>query len=101
MILDKGCFHGLTFNEKRRYLENIYRLLDIIGTSLLYAFLDQGDQSPGISEQEIQMNSSKFKNVQLQDGVDHGNKESVWLGCHHLTDELYDQVCKSGLDFIN
>lgn len=87
LILDIGCFHGLTFHEKRRYLENIHRLLDINGTFLLYAFLDQGDQSPGISENEIQIISSKFMNIQRQDGMDQGNKPSVWLECHHLIND--------------
>ncbi len=40
LILDIGCYHGLSSSAKARYLENLTRLLKPEGTFLLYTWLD-------------------------------------------------------------
>ena len=84
LILDIGCFHGLSEKERRRYIINIKQLIHKDGIFLLYAFLRGDDRFPGICEQEIEHISSCFKVVERQNGLDHGERYSVWLKCQFL-----------------
>ena len=86
LILDIGCFHGLFEKERRRYIINLRKLIHKDGVFLLYAFLRGDDRLPGISEQEIEHISSCFKNVGRRNGIDHGERYSVWLKCQFMRD---------------
>jgi cyclopropane fatty-acyl-phospholipid synthase-like methyltransferase len=53
LILDIGCYHSLSDQEKRMYEANIHHRLASEGSLLLYGFLKTPDYESGISEDDV------------------------------------------------
>ncbi len=81
LILDIGCFHGLPAATRRIYQDNIGRLLDPLGTFLLYAHLKNDDVITihGVSEDEIEKLGEKFQLIRRIDSVDRFGRKTSWL----------------------
>lgn len=79
LILDIGCFHGLSSSRRLIYIENLKTKLAINGTFLLYAFLSQTPGQVGVSEKEIEELSGVLPLVNSRLGLDRGDKASQWL----------------------
>jgi cyclopropane fatty-acyl-phospholipid synthase-like methyltransferase len=81
LILDMGCFHGLSFEDRRAYLANINKWLAPQGVFLIYLFLRlPGEQvSTGITETELREILNEYHLVTRKDGLERGIRESTWL----------------------
>lgn len=79
LVLDIGCYHGLSRTHRVKYLDNLEKLLAVNGTFLLYAFYSHGDWRVGIKEEEINYLSTRYRLISRQMGLDAGINESVWL----------------------
>lgn len=80
LILDMGCFHGLSAPEKGAYLDNIEQLLAPQGTFLMYGFFrDPGSSGPGLVEDDVQALSTRLLLVRRQDGSERGLRPSAWF----------------------
>ena len=84
LILDIGCFHGLSRTHRLKYLDNLEKLLAINGTFLLYAFYSHGDGRVGITEEEINYLGTRYRLISRQMGLDAGTKTSLWLEFKNL-----------------
>jgi len=81
LILDIGCFHSLNQEGRKRYTQNIDRLLASSGTYLLYVFFkdDPAKKGPGVLEADLQPLFKMMKLVQRSDGTERGRRPSSWL----------------------
>ncbi len=78
LILDIGCFHGLTSIQKQKYIQQLDRLLTEGGTYLLYGFLESGFETVVITKEDIK-NFQKILTLEMYTiGVD-GRHQSGWL----------------------
>jgi SAM-dependent methyltransferase len=81
LILDIGCFHSLSAENRQEYRRNLERLLAPGGTFMLYGFVkNPAMPRPGIVEEDIQDFSTLLELISRQEGSDtaRGGK-SVWL----------------------
>ncbi len=78
LVLDIGCFHGLSPSGKIVYLKQLDHLLAPGGTWLLYGFIKL-DESPGSGLIPADLESIQLKLTRRQDGVDKRDRPSVWL----------------------
>lgn len=81
LVLDIGCLHSLTPQQKTAYIGNLARLLAPQGTFLLYAFVTLNDdaQNSGLVSGDLDLLSSSLRLVQRVDGVDRGERASAWF----------------------
>jgi cyclopropane fatty-acyl-phospholipid synthase-like methyltransferase len=80
LILDIGCFHGLSQESRVKYIANLDRLLSPKGTYLLYVFFtDSGSHGPGVTQEDINLLSQNLKLVQRMDSTERGIRPSAWL----------------------
>lgn len=80
LILDIGCFHGLPYKSRSRYIQNIEGLLAPQGTFLMYAFFKKNeDNDTGIVESDIQMINSHLRLIHRKDGSERGLRSSAWF----------------------
>ncbi len=81
LILDIGCYHGLSSNQRQLYIRKMKSLLVHGGTYLLYAFLRSGEEQSriGLDQPDLDEFSRFLKLVKRQDGADRGQISSVWL----------------------
>jgi SAM-dependent methyltransferase len=80
LILDIGCFHSLSAEERTEYTRNLERLLATDGTFLSYVFFrDPAENGPGLVEADVQALSDHFSLVERQDGSERGKRPSAWL----------------------
>lgn len=82
LILDIGCFHGLTPQGRQKYLKGLIQRLDVGGTFLLYVFIknDPASSGRGVSESELQAISTELALVERIDSLDKGwGSPSAWL----------------------
>lgn len=80
LILDIGCYHGLDTNEKRAYIHNLERLTIPGSYYLMYGFLQAGDSNgPGLRVSDLIEFETMFAQFKREEGVDRGNRPSVWL----------------------
>jgi cyclopropane fatty-acyl-phospholipid synthase-like methyltransferase len=79
LVLDLGCFHGLTPQGKEDYLNQLDRILALNGFWLLYAFLTPGTprSGHGLGEAEIDSISSRFTLVSRRNGFDKRERTSA------------------------
>jgi len=78
LVLDIGCFHGLSPSGKTAYLNQLDCLLTSGGTWLLYGFFKSGDShGPGLISADLE--NIPLKLIKRQDGVDRKDRPSVWL----------------------
>jgi len=78
IILDVGCFHGLSKVERARYAENLARLTHPGSLFLLWAVKDQSSLGIGISPEETGRSfSPHFALERTEQGNLHG-RASAW-----------------------
>lgn len=78
LVLDVGCFHGLSPYGKDAYLDQLDRLLAPGGTWLMYGFFKPGeDPGPGLAQADL--NKIPFKQLKRQDGTDKKTRPSAWF----------------------
>jgi SAM-dependent methyltransferase len=80
LVLDIGCFHGLSPSGKLAYLEQLPRLLAPRGRWMLYGFFKpEGTAGPGLVEADLEQAAHKLKLLKRQDGVDKQGRPSAWF----------------------
>jgi cyclopropane fatty-acyl-phospholipid synthase-like methyltransferase len=80
LILDIGCYHGLTSQDKRAYRENIKCLLAPSGEFLMYGFFrNKTEDRPGMLEEDVQAFFAEFDQLERQDGHDSRGRNSAWF----------------------
>ncbi len=81
LVLDMGCYHSLTAEQRARYRQNVAEVLAPGGTYMLYAFtLREGDtQRSHITEDEVEAFSRSLELRRREDGSDRGEVTSSWF----------------------
>jgi SAM-dependent methyltransferase len=83
LVLDIGCFHGLSIDSRKVYEVNLRRLLRPGGTFLLYTWLkmDEAEQSWSPTEQQIRnLFDRTLCTLQVEHGLDkNGERSSAWF----------------------
>jgi cyclopropane fatty-acyl-phospholipid synthase-like methyltransferase len=80
LILDIGCFHGLTGAEKRSYLQALDRLLAPGGTWLVYGFFTQHEYpSSGLEVGGSGDIGNRIKLIWRKDGLEKNSHPSAWF----------------------
>lgn len=80
LILDIGCFHGLSAAERARYRRNLERLLAEGGHFLMYTFIRQPHENTiGVTEEDLHLLEQHLLLVKRQDGTERGERPSAWL----------------------
>jgi cyclopropane fatty-acyl-phospholipid synthase-like methyltransferase len=84
LILDMGCYHSLSEDSHRAYLDNIDRLLASDGTLLLYMFIKSlpAAPGPGVTEEGIEYIGQRLEIARRKDGTERGIRPSAWLTIH-------------------
>lgn len=86
LILDMGCFHGLSQQGKRDYISSLERLLAPGGTYLMYGFFKhREDSGPGLVITDIDRLEENFRLVDRQDGTERGIRPSAWFKFQNKT----------------
>jgi SAM-dependent methyltransferase len=78
LVLDVGCFHGLSPSGQAAYLVQLMRLLAPSATLLLYGFF-KPDESPvsGLIQTSLDLNNLKL--IKRQDGLERNIRPSAWF----------------------
>jgi len=81
LVLDIGCLHSLSIQQKAVYIDNLTRRLTPQGTFLLYTFIttDETVQERGLTPGDLTRLAGRLHLVQRQDGTDRGDRASAWL----------------------
>ncbi|MBU2609435.1 MAG: class I SAM-dependent methyltransferase [Chloroflexi bacterium] len=81
LVLDIGCFHGLSKGQRAAYLDNLERLLAPGGYWLLYGFFKSGPDASGprLAASEPDAFAARFPLQWRKDGYDKKKRPSVWL----------------------
>ena len=79
LVLDIGCYHTLSSEERTAYLQQLPTLLKEGSTYLLYAFFKEpGEDGPGITEADIPA-SDGLVLVNRKNGSERGLRPSAWM----------------------
>ena len=81
LILDIGCFHGLSLAGRQTYLNNVERWLSPQGVFIVYAFLkpDPSSEGIGLTSNDLEEINRRFTLVERVLGTDHNQRPSAWL----------------------
>ena len=80
LILDIGCFHSLSKNDKNRYIERLPRLLNKGGDYLVYGWYKENNHSgTGIDDSDLKVLSSHLTQIYKKDSTEEGKLPSLWL----------------------
>jgi SAM-dependent methyltransferase len=81
LILDIGCFHGLTRGGRRDYVENLQRLLGPGGTFLMYGFVcNPGNGWSGVTVEDLKaIEDGGFELIDRMDGTERDIRPSAWV----------------------
>jgi 2-polyprenyl-3-methyl-5-hydroxy-6-metoxy-1,4-benzoquinol methylase len=80
LILDIGCFHSLSAEERTEYTTKLEHHLAPAGTYMAYVFFrNPGEVGPGLIEEDVQALSDRFQLIDRQDGSERGVRPSTWL----------------------
>jgi len=79
LILDIGCFHGLSKNQKDRYRQNLDRLLNTNGSFLICAYLQNGSNNFGFNEIDFSEFCLQFRFNWRKDGIGQLERPSAWM----------------------
>jgi cyclopropane fatty-acyl-phospholipid synthase-like methyltransferase len=91
LVLDIGCFHSLSDQDKRIYVDNLSRLLVPQGVFLLYGFIDQqNDNHVGLNSTDLSLLSDHLQLMDRRTGKD-GKHTSVWLTYRQPGDVSFTQ----------
>jgi SAM-dependent methyltransferase len=78
LVLDIGCFHGLSLSGKASYLQQLNLLLVPRGIWLLYGFF-KPDESPIPGLTHAGEEHNQFFLVKRQDGMERSMRPSAWF----------------------
>ena len=78
LVLDIGCFHGLSPRDKEAYLQQLERLLTDNGTWLVYGFFFPGNTPLDVIAGESSK-SLTLKIIKRQDGLEKMEHPSAWF----------------------
>jgi ubiquinone/menaquinone biosynthesis C-methylase UbiE len=81
LAFDLGCFHSIPEAGKKKYLNQLDRILAPGGFWLIYGFLNSAtDQtSSGLSQTDIDRISSRLTLLSRQNGYDKRERSSAWF----------------------
>lgn len=81
LVLDIGCFHGLSKGQRAAYLDNLERLLTPGGFWLLYGFFksDPDASCPGLAAPEPDAFAARFPLQWRKDSFDKKKRPSAWF----------------------
>jgi ubiquinone/menaquinone biosynthesis C-methylase UbiE len=80
LILDMGCFHGLSRDLRPAYLKSVSRLLAPRGTWMLYARrADETSPTFGLTEDDIAELARQFHLQRREDSLDPRGRASSWF----------------------
>jgi len=81
LALDLGCYHGLSLQDRNKYLDQLDRVLAQNGFWLLYAFLNPGTprSGHGLGEADLNLISARFTLLSRRDGFDKRERQSAWF----------------------
>ncbi len=80
LVLDIGCFHSLSADEKKSYILNLDRLTSPGSYYLLYGFSQSSDSGkPGLLESDLRAIEKYFDLINRTDGTERGKHPSAWL----------------------
>jgi SAM-dependent methyltransferase len=78
MVLDIGCFHGLSPSGKTCYLNQLDQLLSPAGTWLLYGFFSP-EENPIPAKDPVNQTKVQLKICARKDGVEKKKRPSAWF----------------------
>ena len=80
LVLDIGCFHSLTAEERKQYARNLAGWLAPQGFFLTYVFFrGLSEKGPGLVEADLRLLGNHLIHVARQDGSERGIRPSAWL----------------------
>lgn len=82
LALDIGCFHAISKEGQRKYLDQLDRILAPNGFWLWYGFLKSGTppSGPGLAEADLDRISDRFTLLSRRDGNDDKrDRSSAWF----------------------
>ncbi len=81
LLLDIGCFPGLSPQEHIKYIANINRLLSSGGNYLLYTFFKEkaNDRGPGATEDDILQLSRVLLLLHRENSTERNIRSSAWM----------------------
>lgn len=79
MILDIGCYHSLSQEQRQQYQQNLTHHLAPHGTYLLYSFWATDDNLARISQSDLDAFETFLTLARRVDGMDDIGRSSVWL----------------------
>ena len=80
LVLDIGCFHGLTTRRRGIYLNNLEKLLAPGGIWLLYGFFKpQETPGSGLKAHESEEMGKRFRLLWRTNGLDKKDRPSAWF----------------------
>jgi 2-polyprenyl-3-methyl-5-hydroxy-6-metoxy-1,4-benzoquinol methylase len=80
LVLDIGCFHGLSQTGKTTYIHNLEWLLAPDGNYLMYGFFkDAPNKKTGLIDADIDALSSHLMLESREDGTERGIRPSAWF----------------------
>jgi hypothetical protein len=79
LVLDIGCYHGLSTRSKIIYQQRLQEWMEPGGYYILYAQYKSMDKGIGLSEREVLELTSNNIVVERIEGYDSENRKSFWL----------------------
>jgi cyclopropane fatty-acyl-phospholipid synthase-like methyltransferase len=79
LILDIGCYHALSPEQRQTYRDNLRRHLAPTGTFLLYAFTDQDPVSNRFTPTDLAAFQRAFTLQRREDDLDGSGPSSAWF----------------------
>jgi cyclopropane fatty-acyl-phospholipid synthase-like methyltransferase len=81
LILDIGCYHDLSPEDRQGYRENLYSYLAPGGTFLIYAHCRTPEQAraTGVSQEDIDAFIGTLKVVSIIQTRDRWERETTWM----------------------
>jgi cyclopropane fatty-acyl-phospholipid synthase-like methyltransferase len=78
---DLGCFHGIPQNGRKKYLDQLDRILTPGGFWLMYGFLKQDtvQTETGLTEADLDLIASRLTLLSRRDGFDKRERSSAWF----------------------
>jgi SAM-dependent methyltransferase len=79
LILDIGCFHGISLSDQSNYLDQLDHLLSPGGTWLLYGFFKPTESPIDDARKNLEL-------IKRQDGTDKNSRPSAWFWFRKIDD---------------
>ena len=79
LILDIGCYHGLTQPQRMKYQLNLKRFLRTNGYFLIYAYLKTKPRNFGFGQEDLDQFKIDLQLVEKKDGIGNKDRPSSWM----------------------